>query len=31
MRVYFCVEGTEQDKQILIAYVGPHLELVSSS
>lgn len=31
MRVYFCVEGTEQDKQILIAYVGSHLELVSSS
>lgn len=31
MRIYFAVDGAEQDKHIVIAYVGPHLELVSTS
>lgn len=31
MRIYFAVDGTDQDKQIVVAYVGPHLELQSTT
>lgn len=31
MRIYFAVEGADQDKRIVIAYVGPHLEVAMSS